>query len=177
VIVLKDDRVGDVRVMLEKTQALIVAAQQAATRAYCPYSHYRVGAALLGSDGKVYTGCNVENVSYGLTLCAERSAVFNAVGAGVQDFQALVLVAGTVAASATPCGACRQVLAEFCRPGLLVVCATLDGSITLRTTLGELLPNSFSMKGTVSASLEPAARTSGIVDELMDNSRDDAKDA
>lgn len=162
--------------MERKIQALIEAAQVASTHAYCPYSHYCVGAALLGSDGKIYMGCNVENASYGLTICAERAAVFHAVGMGVRDFSAFVLVAGTAAAPATPCGACRQVLVEFCRPELLVICATRDGNVTLRTTLGALLPNSFSMKNTVPALLGPAARTSGILDELVNDGSDNAKD-
>lgn len=132
--------------MEEDIQRLIVLAQQASTHAYCPYSHYRVGAALLGSDGAVYTGCNVENASYGLSICAERVAVFHAVERGVRDFSAFVLVAGTEQAPAAPCGACRQVLIEFCSPQMPVVCVTLEGAITLRTTLGALLPNHFSIK-------------------------------
>jgi len=124
-------------------EALIVAAQQAAANAYSPYSHYRVGAALLADDGAVYTGCNVENASYGLTICAERAAVFKAVGEGARKFKALALVVGTPENPGTPCGACRQVLAEFCNPDMPVICAALDGTITLRTSVGELLPHGF----------------------------------
>ncbi len=124
-------------------EALIAAAQKAAEHAYSPYSHYRVGAALLAADGAVHAGCNVENASYGLTICAERAAVFKAVGEGVRKFKALALVAGTSGRPGTPCGACRQVLAEFCDPGMPVVCAALDGTVTLRTTVGELLPHGF----------------------------------
>ena len=126
-------------------EALIAAAQQAAENAYSPYSHYRVGAALLADGGTVYAGCNVENASYGLTICAERAAVFQAVGEGARKFQALALVAGTTENPGTPCGSCRQVLAEFCDPDMPVICAALDGTISLRTSIGELLPHGFKL--------------------------------
>ncbi len=127
------------------SDALIAAAQKAAEHAYSPYSHYRVGAALLAADGTISTGCNVENASYGLTICAERAAVFKAVGEGARKFKALALVAGTHEQPGTPCGACRQVLAEFCDPDMLVICAALDGTVTVCTTLGQLLPHGFSI--------------------------------
>ena len=132
--------------MEQNIQRLIILAQQAASRAYCPYSRYRVGAALLGADGNIYTGSNVENTSYGLSICAERAAVFHAVGAGERVFRMLVLVAGTKESPATPCGACRQVLVEFGSQDMLVVCAALDGSVTFQATLSELLPHGFSME-------------------------------
>lgn len=120
---------------------LLAAARDAAARAYAPYSHFTVGAALLGEDGKVYTGCNVENASYGLTVCAERNAVFRAVGAGCRAFRALALVAPR---GVTPCGACRQVLAEFCPPEMPIHMGSLESSQPFRsTTLGALFPNPF----------------------------------
>ena len=131
-------------------EALIAAARKAAEHSYCPYSHYRVGAALLASDGTVYAGCNVENASYGLTICAERAAMFKAVGEGRREFKALALVAGTQGNAGTPCGACRQVLAEFCSPDMPVVCAALDGTIALHTSVGDLLPHGFSKADFVS---------------------------
>lgn len=125
-------------------EALIAAARKAAEHSYSPYSHYRVGAALLAADGTIYAGCNVENASFGLTICAERAAMFKAVGEGRREFKALALVAGTQEKPGTPCGACRQVLAEFCKADMPVVCAALDGTIALRTTIGDLLPHGFS---------------------------------
>jgi cytidine deaminase len=126
----------------ESVEDLILSAREAAESAYCPYSRYPVGAALLGADGEIYTGCNVENASYGLSICAERAAVFNAVGCGCRQFLALALAGGKEKA-ATPCGACRQVLAEFCAEEMPVYFADLtDGEVT-ETTVGELLPLAF----------------------------------
>jgi cytidine deaminase len=125
---------------------LVAKAREAAGRAYCPYSRFPVGAALLGDDGRIHTGCNVENASYGLTVCAERAALFTAVAAGVRGFRAIA-VAGGLAPGAYPCGACRQALAEFCAPGLPVYVAALDRSETVSTTtLGALLPESFRLR-------------------------------
>ncbi len=101
------------------------AAIEARERAYAPYSHFLVGAALLTRSGKVFTGSNVENLSYGLTICAERVAIGTAVAAGEREFEAIVVVADTDQ-PISPCGACRQVLAEFA-PHLRVVLATLSG--------------------------------------------------
>lgn len=119
---------------------LIAAARQAMGNAHAPYSGYTVGAALLCSDGTVFAGCNVENASYGLTNCAERTAVFSAVAAGQTQFQAIA-IASSGAPAPFPCGACRQVLAEFCSPDFPVYVATSDGFETL--TLGALLPHVF----------------------------------
>ena len=118
-------------------QQLVAQAIEVAGRAYAPYSRFRVGAALVGKDGRIFTGCNVENISFGLTICAERNAVFAAVAAGCREFERIVIVADT-AVPASPCGACRQVLAEF-NPDLEVVLATFGGKReTFR--LSELLP-------------------------------------
>lgn len=112
-------------------------------RAYAPYSNFRVGAALLGSDGSITEGCNIENASFPAGICAERSAVSAAVSRGVRDFSAIVIA--TEAAEPTPpCGVCRQVLVEFA-PHLRVVSVTAGGG-EAQWTLGELLPNAFTPK-------------------------------
>ena len=116
---------------------LLEAARAVRPRAYAPYSHFLVGAALLSRSGKIYTGCNVENISYGLTLCAERSAVAAAVADGEREFAAIAIVADTEK-PISPCGACRQVLAEF-SPNLEVFLATLSGKLESYRLI-ELLP-------------------------------------
>jgi cytidine deaminase len=121
---------------------LVKAAREAAAQAYCPYSEYPVGAAVLTEDGQIYTGCNVENVSYGLSNCAERTALFKAISAGCRRFAALA-VAGGARQAAAPCGACRQVMAEFCVPEMPVFFARLKGGRVTATTLGALLPLAF----------------------------------
>ena len=121
---------------------LVKAAREAADRAYCPYSQYPVGAAALTVDGQIYTGCNVENASYGLSNCAERTALFKAVSAGSRGFAALA-IAGGARQAASPCGACRQVMAEFCAPDMPVFIARLQGGRVAATTLGALLPLAF----------------------------------
>ena len=118
-------------------QQLVTQAIKVAARAYAPYSKFHVGAVLVGKDGRTFAGCNVENISFGLTICAERNAVFAAVAAGCREFAKIVIVADTEV-PASPCGACRQVLAEF-EPDLEVVLSTFRGkSETFR--LSELLP-------------------------------------
>ena len=107
-------------------------------RAYVPYSHYRVGAALLAQDGTVYTGCNVENAAYGNTLCAERTALCKAISEGCREFAAIAIAAE--GSAPYPCGACRQLLYEFA-PGMDVY-VTWDGN-TAQTTLDKLLPEGF----------------------------------
>jgi cytidine deaminase len=120
---------------------LIAAARRAQRRAYAPYSGFAVGAALLTTNGRVFTGCNVENASYGLTICAERVAVATAVSQGHRRFRALAVVAPQP--RLTPCGACRQVLAEF--GDLEIFCADLRAATTIQTyRLRELLPLEFS---------------------------------
>ena len=124
---------------------LIAAAEKARQAAYVPYSHFAVGAALLCADGTVVTGCNVENASYPLGNCAERTAIFAAVAAGKREFQTLAIVGGNEGQPATafcpPCGACRQVMREFCAPDFPVFLT--DGEKITRHTLSELLPDSF----------------------------------
>ncbi|MEI8244151.1 MAG: cytidine deaminase, partial [bacterium] len=103
---------------------------------------FAVGAALLAEDGRIFTGANVENASYGLTICAERAALFTAVNAGACRFRALAVAAGA-RTPATPCGACRQALAEFCHDHMPVLCVAQAGTTVRRTTLGALLPQAF----------------------------------
>jgi cytidine deaminase len=122
---------------------LLSAAREAAERAYAPYSGFPVGAALLTASGEIIRGANVENVSYGLTLCAERCAVFKAVSDGYRDFQAIAVWASRRPQGiVTPCGACRQVLAEFMPPEAVVVTAAPDGGVRC-LSLGALLPDAF----------------------------------
>ena len=112
-------------------------ARQAREHAYAPYSNFKVGAALLCRNGKVYTGCNVENAAYSPTLCAERVAFGKAISEGEKDFLAIAVVGNT--APCTPCGVCRQVMAEFCGPDF-VICT--EGA---EYTLKDLLPAGFSL--------------------------------
>jgi cytidine deaminase len=117
---------------------LIAAATAARRAAYAPYSGFAVGAALLTSDGRVTTGCNVENASYGLSVCAERNAIFHAVAEGERSLAAVAVVTENGVA---PCGACRQVLAEF-NPQMTVIVADTTGNRTIYR-LDELLPRAF----------------------------------
>lgn len=121
-------------------QKLMDCAIKARENAYSPYSYFAVGAALLCEDGTLYEGCNIENASYGLTNCAERTAIFKAVSEGYIKFKALAVVADTEGPCA-PCGACRQVMAEFKIP--LIIMGNLMGNIKI-VTIEELLPFSFS---------------------------------
>jgi cytidine deaminase len=116
---------------------LFSAALNARKNAYAPYSHFAVGAALETKTGRVFTGCNVENLSFGLTICAERSALFAAVAAGEKEFSRIVIVADS-REPVSPCGACRQVLAEFSE-NLEVRCVNLQGA-EFETNLAALLP-------------------------------------
>ncbi|WP_445490354.1 cytidine deaminase [Niallia sp. 03133] len=125
-----------------KEQQLIEEAKKAREKAYVPYSKFKVGAALLTEDGKVYHGCNIENASYSVTNCAERTAVFKAVSEGDTTFTMLAVVADTNG-PVSPCGACRQVISEFCPRDMLVVLTNLQGEIST-TTVEKLLPGAFS---------------------------------
>ncbi|MBO6053265.1 MAG: cytidine deaminase [Clostridia bacterium] len=124
---------------------LIAVARGMTLHSYAPYSHYRVGAALLCRDGRVYTGCNIENAAFGPTVCAERVAFFSAVRDGERDFDRIAIVGGEegrITAFAAPCGVCRQVMREFCRDDFVVVLS--DGREIREFTLAALLPQSFS---------------------------------
>lgn len=118
---------------------LLAAALAARENAYAPYSKFKVGAAVETADGHIFTGCNIENASYGLTCCAERNAVFAAIGSGARSFKSLCVVADTEEPVA-PCGACRQVLAEF--PFEKIILANCKG-LTKVMTVAELLPYGF----------------------------------
>lgn len=120
----------------------IALAKQAMDRAYVPYSSFPVGACLVGENNKLYLGVNIENVSIGLTNCAERTAIFKAVADGTRSFQHLVVVGNTEDPIA-PCGACRQVLVEFCDPDLPVTLVSAITDECLETTLGALMPYAF----------------------------------
>jgi len=120
-----------------KDSELMAAAAKARKNAYAPYSQFTVGAALLSKDGKVFVGSNVENVSFGLTICAERSAIAAAITAGHRDLEAIAIMTNSEK-PAVPCGACRQVMAEF-NPSMKVLAATMDGEVE-QFSLRDLLP-------------------------------------
>lgn len=127
-------------------EQLVAEAVEAMKMSYSPYSHFRVGAALLAKDGTVFRGCNIENSGFSPTNCAERTAMFKAISEGVRDFKAIAVVGGRegkIEDFCAPCGVCRQVLCEFCSPDLPVY--LFDGKNYKTYTLGELLPASFSL--------------------------------
>lgn len=124
----------------QELQKLIQAAIEMRKQSYSPYSNFAVGAAVLSNDGYIYGGCNIENASYGLTNCAERTAIFNAVSDGKRNISAIAIVADTDR-PCSPCGACRQVIGEFKIP--CIIMANLKGEYK-KVTLEELLPFSFS---------------------------------
>ena len=124
---------------MEKKTELAEAAEKAALNAYSPYSGFKAGAAIMTESGEIFTGCNVENASYGLTICAERIALFNAITAGHQKFSEIVIYTNTDKAF-YPCGACRQVLTEF-NPQLEVSVIWKNGKETMK--IQDLLPNQF----------------------------------
>ena len=127
------------------TDELYIMAMEASCGAYAPYSRFCVGAALLTSDGRVFTGCNIENASYSVTVCAERVALFSAVAAGMRDFVAIAVAGGKdgdTSAPCPPCGVCRQALAEFASPDMSIILSDGEGG-TVRYTLQDMLPVSF----------------------------------
>ncbi|MCS7239631.1 MAG: cytidine deaminase [Candidatus Bipolaricaulota bacterium] len=119
---------------------LVRKAVEARAKAYVPYSRFAVGAALLSKDGRIFTGCNVENASYGLTVCAERVALFKAISEGAREFLALAVACGE--GPCAPCGACRQVLYEF-SPHLVIIMADGEGKNWCTMKLPDLLPRAF----------------------------------
>lgn len=127
------------------TEDLVAAAREAQASAYAPYSNFTVGAAVLLSDGTVYKGCNVENASFGLTVCAERVAIFHAVAAGRMDIVA-VAVSTSAPKLCKPCGACRQVIAEFSRAdNPIIVISTTEAGLSATETITDLLPGNFTL--------------------------------
>jgi cytidine deaminase len=134
-------------VSAEQTKQLLAAAQAASARAYAPFSNFRVGAAVLTESGEVFTGCNVENSSYGLTNCAERTAMFSAVAAGALSAERSLVAVAVVhreGAACSPCGACRQVLFEF-GPEATVIFRAQSGEIA-QMKVRELLPDGFRLR-------------------------------
>jgi cytidine deaminase len=125
---------------MSQLDSLVAAALEARLRAYAPYSKFLVGAAIETASGRVFTGCNVENCSYGLTICAERTAACSAVAAGDRDF---VRIALALAGAGTPCGACRQFLAEFNPQLPITIVDAADPTRRLDTDLEKLLPGRF----------------------------------
>ncbi|MCA1031791.1 cytidine deaminase [Bacillus timonensis] len=121
---------------------LINIAKEVREIAYVPYSNFKVGAALLSSDGKVYSGCNIENAAYSMCNCAERTALFKAYSEGAKEFLALAVVADTKR-PVPPCGACRQVISELCSESMVVYLTNLNGEI-LEIKVKDLLPGAFS---------------------------------
>ena len=116
-------------------------AAEAREKAYVPYSNFRVGACLKTESGAYYLGCNIENAGFTPTNCAERTAMFTAVYEGERDFEAIAIISDSLNYTA-PCGVCRQVLAEFCKPDMPVICADRDGNYVVRE-LSELIPMAF----------------------------------
>lgn len=125
--------------MIMDKRVLIEAAAEAALKAYAPYSGLRVGAAVLGNDDRIYTGANIENASFGLTVCAERNAVAAAVLAGIRSIRAAAVFSPDYQGILYPCGACRQVISEFGSPDTVIIVSDRDFNLTERT-LGEIFP-------------------------------------
>ena len=123
------------------TTELIDLAIETSKNAYVPYSHFPIGAVLVANDGSIYTGVNIENASFSLTNCGERTAIFKAVSEGQRDFSELI-VYGETERPISPCGACRQVMVEFFKPDIKVTLVAKDKT-TVEMTVGELLPYSF----------------------------------
>ena len=125
---------------IEQKKELAALAAEMRSRSYSPYSHYAVGAALLTKNGRIFTGCNIENAAYPVTICAERTAMFKAVSEGDRDFEAIAIA--TEDGQGYPCGSCRQVMAEFSLD-MQVILADKDGTVTVESNVNELLPGAF----------------------------------
>jgi cytidine deaminase len=136
---LSDKKEGENTVKKEYKK-LINEAEKARKRAYTPYSKFKVGAAVLSVDGKIFTGCNIENASFGLAVCAERVAIFKAISEGSTKFEAIAVI-GDTDKPCSPCGACRQVISEF-GEGITLIMANLKGDIKIKK-IKELLPEAF----------------------------------
>lgn len=126
--------------MKEEFKKLIKEAEKARKKAYTPYSKFKVGAAVLCADGKIFTGCNIENASFGLAVCAERVAIFKAISEGSTKFEAIAVISDTDK-PCSPCGACRQVISEFGKDIPLIM-ANLKGDFKIKK-IKELLPEAF----------------------------------
>ncbi len=131
-----------VHLTVEERRALIDLANEARRRAYAPYSRYQVGASVRTRSGRIFTGCNVENAAYPASICAERVAIFKAVSEGEKEFDALAVVTSN---GGSPCGGCRQVMAEFGLDAVVLI-ADGDGRLIEETSVGELLPGAFTPK-------------------------------
>ena len=126
--------------MKEEFEKLIKEAEKARKRAYTPYSKFQVGAAVLSADGKIFTGCNIENASFGLAICAERVAIFKAISEGSIKFEAIAVI-GDTDNPCSPCGACRKVISEF-GEDILLIMANLKGDVKIKK-IKELIPEAF----------------------------------
>ena len=127
-------------------ETLIKRASQARENAYVPYSKFKVGAAVLNEDGEIYVGCNIENASYGLTICAERTAIVKAVSNGKKNLKAIAIVGDVEGGGVCmPCGTCRQVMAEFMNSSDMVICANIKGEYKIYSLL-DMLPYAFTNK-------------------------------
>jgi cytidine deaminase len=150
---------GPGRNMADHKEELLAAARLARDKAYAPYSDFPVGAAVLGSDGRIYSGCNVENSSFGLTICAERNAIFAMVAAGEREIRE-ILVIGKTKEILPPCGACRQVIAEFAEPSVVVHMCERSGA-GRSATVAELAPFIFRFKKSPPAKARGRKRPAG----------------
>lgn len=135
------------KLTVDRIREMVKAAIEARRKSYSPYSHYQVGAALLTADGKIITGCNVENAAYGPSNCAERTAFFKAVSEGIRDFAAIAIAGSpegeAITQFAYPCGVCRQVMREFCESSQFQIIVAKSEDDYRVMTLAELLPESF----------------------------------
>ncbi len=128
------------------SKQLLEKAMEAMEKSYSPYSDFKVGAALLSKSGRIFTGCNIENVAYSPTVCAERTAFFKAVSEGEKEFSAIAIVGGkdgVIDSFCSPCGVCRQVMSEFCKKDFMII--LYNGKLTKAFSLSQLLPESFNM--------------------------------